>query len=102
MKKALLTLVASFLMPLTHSHAAASEKVEANRVKEISLVSSNPYANPFMEVELDAVVAFLRLREGLGQVGDLLARALAGLRGEQQRDAGADKAADHQGHENGT
>jgi hypothetical protein len=58
MKKStfLLALAASFLMPLTHSHAAASEKVEANQVKEISLVSSKAYENPFMEVELDAVV----------------------------------------------
>jgi hypothetical protein len=58
MKKStlLLTLAASFLLPLTAIHAAVSEKVEANRVKEISLVSSKPYANPFMEVELDAVV----------------------------------------------
>jgi hypothetical protein len=54
MKKStlLLTLAASFLMPLTHSHGAASEKVEANQVKEIFLVSSKPYANPFMELSL--------------------------------------------------
>ena len=58
MKKStlLLTLAGSFLLPLTAIHAAASEKVEANQVKEISLVSSKTYENPFMEVELDAVV----------------------------------------------
>ena len=58
MKKStlLLTLAATFLMPITHSHGAASEKVEANQVKEVSLVSSKPHANPFMEVEVDAVV----------------------------------------------
>jgi len=58
MKKStlLLTLAALFLMTLTAIHAAAPEKVEANQVKEISLVSSKAYANPFMEVELDAVV----------------------------------------------
>ena len=52
----LLTLAASFLMPLIAIHAAAPEKVEANRVAEVSLVSSKSYANPFMEVEVDAVV----------------------------------------------
>lgn len=41
---------------LKASPAAAPEKVEANHVTEISLGSSKPYANPFMEVELDAVV----------------------------------------------
>ena len=51
-----LILVASFLMPLIAIHAAAPEKVEANQVMEVSLVSSKPYANPFMEVEVDAVV----------------------------------------------
>jgi hypothetical protein len=55
-KTSFLTLAASLLMPLTAIHAAAPAKVEANQVKEISLVSSKPYANPFMEVELDAVV----------------------------------------------
>ena len=35
---------------------AASQKVEANRVAEISLVSERTYQNPFMEVELDAIV----------------------------------------------
>ena len=35
---------------------AASQKVEANRVAEISLVSEKTYQNPFMEVELDAIV----------------------------------------------
>ena len=35
---------------------AASQKVEANRVVEISLVSEKTYQNPFMEVELDAIV----------------------------------------------
>jgi len=56
MKKALLTLVASFLMPLIAIHAAEPAKVEANQVMEVSLVSAKPYANPFMEVEVDAVV----------------------------------------------
>jgi hypothetical protein len=53
MKKIILLLSLALAATL---HAAASEKVEANQVKEIPLVSSKPYANPFMEVELDAVV----------------------------------------------
>jgi hypothetical protein len=32
---------------------AASQKVEANRVAEISLVSERTYQNPFMEVEIE-------------------------------------------------
>jgi hypothetical protein len=52
----LLTLAASLLMPLTAIHAAEPAKVEANQVMEVSLVSAKPYANPFMEVEVDAVV----------------------------------------------
>jgi len=32
------------------------QRIEANQVTEISLVSSKTYENPFMEVELDAVV----------------------------------------------
>ena len=55
-KTLLLTLLASLLMPLTAIQAALPAKVEANRVAEISLVSSKPYANPFMEIEVDAVV----------------------------------------------
>jgi len=41
MKKStlLLFLAASFLLPLTAIHASASEKVEANQVKEIPLGS---------------------------------------------------------------
>jgi len=35
---------------------AASQRVEANRVAEISLVSERIYQNPFMEVTLDAIV----------------------------------------------
>jgi len=31
-------------------------KVEANRVVEVSLVSGKAYKNPFMEIELDAIV----------------------------------------------
>ena len=34
----------------------ASQKVEANRVAEISLVSQRTYQNPFKEIELDAIV----------------------------------------------
>jgi hypothetical protein len=56
MNKPLLAVAASLLMPLTVIQAAAPEKVEANRVKEISLFSAKDYSNPFMEVELDAVV----------------------------------------------
>lgn len=36
--------------------STASETVEANQVKEVSLVSAKTYANPFMEIVLDAVV----------------------------------------------
>jgi len=36
---------------------AASQKVEVNRVAEISLVSERTYQNPFMAVELDVIVA---------------------------------------------
>lgn len=35
---------------------AAPEIIEAHRMREFSLVSSKPYANPFTEIELDAVV----------------------------------------------
>ena len=54
MKKTIATL---FLGLLLGCSAQANEsRVEANRVAEVSLVSAKPYANPFMEVELDAVV----------------------------------------------
>jgi hypothetical protein len=36
--------------------AAASQKVDANQVAEISLVSEKIYQNPFMEVELDVII----------------------------------------------
>ncbi len=36
--------------------AAETQKVEANRVAEVALLSEKTYANPFLEVELDAVV----------------------------------------------
>jgi hypothetical protein len=35
---------------------AAPDQVEVNQVREIPLVSSETYANPFLEVELDAIV----------------------------------------------
>lgn len=35
---------------------AAPDQVEVNQVREIPLVSSQSYANPFLEVELDAIV----------------------------------------------
>ncbi|MCX6974348.1 MAG: DUF5060 domain-containing protein, partial [Verrucomicrobia bacterium] len=38
------------------SAQANESRVEANRVAEVSLVSGKTYANPFMEVEVDAVV----------------------------------------------
>ena len=44
----------------------ASQKVEANRVVEISLVSEKTYQNPFMEVELDAIVTQPDSAPGLG------------------------------------
>ena len=40
----------------TVSGAALSQKVEANRVAEISLVSEKIYQNPFMEIQLDAII----------------------------------------------
>ena len=40
----------------TVGEAAVSQKVEANRVAEISLVSEKIYQNPFMEMELDAII----------------------------------------------
>jgi hypothetical protein len=54
MKQTILTLLLSLLFSLPSQ--AKETKVEANQVMEVSLVSSKPYANPFMEVELDAVV----------------------------------------------
>jgi hypothetical protein len=54
MKKTLLTLTLGLLLSL--SAQAKETKIEANRVAEVSLVSAKPYANPFMEVEVDAVV----------------------------------------------
>jgi hypothetical protein len=41
---------------LKSQSCCAPEKVEANQVKEISLVSWKTYANPYLQVELDAVV----------------------------------------------
>jgi hypothetical protein len=54
MKKPLLTLFLGLLFGL--SAQANETKVEANRVAEVSLISAKPYANPFMEVEVDAMV----------------------------------------------
>ncbi len=63
-----ITLLAALLLaPLVVIHAAdndgalatvanTSQKVEANRVAEISLVSEKTYQNPFMELEFDAIV----------------------------------------------
>jgi len=39
-------------------------KVEANRVVEVSLVSGKAYKNPFMEIELDAIVTQPSGKEG--------------------------------------
>lgn len=50
---ALLLLGAGFVKAAS---PAGPIEVEANRVAEISLVSSRPYANPFLEVDLDVVV----------------------------------------------
>lgn len=44
------------LEPPMKPSAAAVAKVEANCITEVALVSGTAYANPFMEVELDAVV----------------------------------------------
>ena len=57
-----MTTIASFaiaLAPYTTTLAgetATSQKVEANQVMEVSLVSGKAYANPFLDVELDAIV----------------------------------------------
>lgn len=69
MKHSLALLTALLLAPLVSIHAAdtdgvlatvggaaVSQKVEANRVAEISLISEKTYPNPFMEVELDAII----------------------------------------------
>jgi hypothetical protein len=42
--------------PSPVSPAAASPQVETNRVAEISLISEKTYQNPFMELELDAII----------------------------------------------
>jgi len=58
-RNSLLTILLPALVFLSTGALKANpepEKVEANRVKEISLVLAKPYANPFMEVEVDAVV----------------------------------------------
>ena len=39
------------------ARSAELQKVEANRVAEVTLVSEKVYQNPFQEIELDAVVA---------------------------------------------
>jgi len=38
------------------ARASAGQRVETNRVAEIALVSEKTYANPFMEIQLDAIV----------------------------------------------
>jgi hypothetical protein len=43
-------------MPATFGGVSLSQTVEANRVAEITLVSGKTYQNPFMEVELDAII----------------------------------------------
>ncbi len=55
MMKTLLTLFLGLL--LGYSAQANESRVEANRVAEVSLVSAKPHANPFMEVELPALVS---------------------------------------------
>ncbi len=42
--------------PATFGGVTFSQTVEANRVAEITLVSGKTYQNPFMEVELDAII----------------------------------------------
>ena len=50
------TVPALLLTSLATLRAAEVARTEANRVKEVSLVSAKTYANPFTEVTLDAVV----------------------------------------------
>jgi hypothetical protein len=50
------TVPALLLTSLATLRAAEVARTEANCVKEVSLVSARTYANPFTEVELDAVV----------------------------------------------
>ncbi len=38
------------------AQAVGTEKVQANRVAQVTLKSSKTYANPFMEGDLDAIV----------------------------------------------
>ena len=40
----------------TLAQAAEANKIQANGVAEVTLQSSKTYENPFVEVELDAVV----------------------------------------------
>lgn len=48
--------IASLVLTALLAVSAAAAPVEANRVAEVALVSSSTYANPFLEVELDAIV----------------------------------------------
>lgn len=43
-------------VPANVVRAAVSQKMEANRVAEILFESEKRYQNPFMEVELDAII----------------------------------------------
>lgn len=48
--------IASLVLTALLAVSAAAAPFEANRVAEVALVSSSTYANPFLEVELDAIV----------------------------------------------
>jgi hypothetical protein len=48
--------IASLVLTALFAVSAAAAPFEANRVAEVALVSSSTYANPFLEVELDAIV----------------------------------------------
>lgn len=56
MKTSFLILAALLLAPSASLRAAEVTRAEANCVTEVALVSAKTYANPFMEVEPDAVV----------------------------------------------
>jgi len=58
MKKIKLSAVIALLLfgLSTVAQAAGTKSIQANRVAQVALKSSKTYANPFMEVELDAIV----------------------------------------------
>ena len=56
MKRLSIFLLLTVLVPLGSLRADELARIEANCVTEVALASAKTYANPFMEVELDAVV----------------------------------------------